>query len=187
MFSTKRDNISRSLWFLLAVWSFLEASVWFIAPDFLLVIFGIFFPREWTRSTALALLSSLIGGVFYFTLLQSQPEFFGSLLQRTPFVTDRMLKFVNDLYARHQYLGVLFQSFSFMSFKIWTYQAIKFHFNPALYFPLVMLSRTVRLGAVAYLASRISPFIYSHVVRHPKVWIGVYSFLFLAGLILIES
>lgn len=187
MLSQEKDTPSKNQWLLLGAWSFLEASFWFIAPDFLLVIFGVFFPKEWKRSTALALLNSLIGGIFYFVLVNWAPDLFGSVLKDTPFVTERMLQFVSDLYARYHYLGVLFQSFSFMSFKIWTYQAVNFQFNPFIYFPLVMLSRTIRLGAVSLLASRISPLIYRQVVKRPKIWIGIYSLLFLTGLILIEG
>ena len=132
---------------LVGLWAFFEASFWFIAPDFILIILAFTLPRRWLALSLAALGGSLAGGIVYYGLLYASFDTFEKILKATPFVMPRMLEFVESMYRHYGYAGVLVQSLSFMSFKIWTYKAVVHDFHPLLYFPLVMISprRTMML------------------------------------------
>ena len=178
---------SRSGLLLVGGWAVAEATFWFIAPDFILGILLAFAPKSWKRLLASALVGSLIGGVFSFALNSVYPTWMANILNSTPFVQPHMIAFVEGVYNRHHYFGVLFQAFSFMQFKIWTHLAVLHGFNPLIYFFLVMVSRAVRFGAVSLLAKNVGDRI-QHLLRaHAIAFLFCYTSLFLALLFFLES
>ena len=112
---------------------------------------------------------------------------FEPILLATPFVTPRMLEFIDNAYTNYGYAGILVQSVSFMSFKIWTYQAVKFEFAPYLYFPLVMISRTFRLMLVTWVAALIGRKCNQIAKPYFPILLVVYSIAFVSMLIVVES
>lgn len=172
---------------LLSLWAFGEASFWFIAPDFLLIPLAIEKPERWFKLSMIAWVSSIGGGLFYFWWASRNPAEAQSVLSQTPFVTPRMQETISNWYEKYGFWGALLQSWSFMSFKIWTFEAIKKDFFFWFYFPVVTFSRVFRLFVVTYLAARVSPFVFPLWRKKPLVsWIA-YSILFISGLILIEK
>ena len=135
-----------------ALWAFAEATFWFIAPDFLIMILCAAAPRAWKRIVLWALAGSLVGGVVCFALNTFFLDEMGQILRATPFVQERMITEIDSLYSKLGPQAVLHQSFSFMQFKIWTHLAVLHGFQPILYFLLVMVSRAVRLGLVGLAA-----------------------------------
>lgn len=179
--------VSRSGLLIVGGWAVAEATFWFVAPDFILGVMLAFAPRAWKRLLAAALVGSLIGGVVSFALNSLYPTWMASVLSVTPFVQPTMIAFVEDVYNRHHYLGVLFQAFSFMQFKIWTHLAVLHGFNPLIYFTLVMVSRAVRFGAVSLVAKSVGEKI-GHLLRtHATAFLLSYTALFLALLFALES
>lgn len=179
--------MSRSGLIFVGGWAVAEATFWFIAPDFILGIMIAFAPRAWKRLLAASLLGSLIGGVLSFTLNSLHPAWMASVLEATPFVQAKMIAFVEGIYSRHHYIGVLFQAFSFMQFKIWTHLAVLHGFNPLIYFSLVMLSRMVRFGSISFLAKNIGDRIQTLLKGHALTFVFMYTVLFLALLFALES
>ena len=171
----------------LAVWSFCEASFWFVAPDFLLVIFAFLKPTHKNKFFAVALLASFLGGVVYYILNLFALDSLGEILRHTPFVTDRMILFVQETYGKYGHLGVLFQSFTFMSFKIWTNVAVVMGLNPIIYFPLVMISRVFRLYPVTWLSAYISRYTTNFLKNNFLVVLAGYVILFFTMLIVLEN
>jgi len=53
---------------ILSIWAFLEASFFFVAPDFILTPLSFFNPKEYKKLFLITLISALIGGIFYFVL-----------------------------------------------------------------------------------------------------------------------
>lgn len=178
---------SRSGLYVVGCWAVAEATFWFIAPDFILGILIAFVPLAWKRLLGSALLGSLIGGLVSYGLNLAFPAWMAGVLHGTPFVNAQMISFVNDVYTQHGHLGVLFQAFSFMQFKIWTQQAVQHGFNPVFYFGLVMVSRTIRFGAASLLAKNIGSRISALLIRHAVVFVVVYTALFVTMLILVEG
>lgn len=129
----------------------------------------------------------IFGGIFYYALCSLAPEWSASVLQHTPFVNESMISFIESTYTKYGHGGVFFQAFSFMSFKIWTFLAVKVQFNPWIYFAIVMVSRTLRLGLVSWLASIVGRKFKSQIARYYVSLLVIYSILFVTMLIYIES
>ncbi len=179
--------MSRSGVFIVGCWAIAEATFWFVAPDFLLGIMIAFAPLAWKRLLGAALIGSLIGGAISFGLNFLIPAWMANVLSVTPFVQPHMIAFVDAVYSKHGYVGVLFQAFSFMQFKIWTQYAVMHGFNPALYLFLVMISRAVRFGAVAVLSKEIGKKISGSLWSHALIFVVIYTILFFSLLIALET
>lgn len=172
---------------LLILWSFFEASFWFIAPDFLLGIFGIVKPKEKNRFFILALTASFFGGITYYIFNILSFDTMSLVLKETPFVTEKMMSFIRNVYDTYGLPGVLFQSFSFMSFKIWTHIAVEFNLNPLGYFSLVMISRSLRLYPVTLVASLMGKFFPNFIRKHFVTILILYSLSFIVMLVAMEN
>lgn len=171
---------------LLLLWSFFEASFWFIAPDFLLVIFGVLQPKDKNKFFIKAFIASFLGGAMYYLLNIISFNTMNTILQQTPFVTERMFIFIRDVYMNHGLTGVLFQSFSFMSFKIWTHLAVESNLNPFGYFSLVMISRSLRLYLVIFLSSLVGKFFPDFIRKHFILVFISYTLIFISMLTILE-
>ena len=168
------------------LWAAGEASFWFIAPDFLLLPFAVQQPARWWRLSAAAWCGSLAGGALYFAFCTVDLRLAESILAQTPFVTPRMLAFVSGYYERHGAWGALAQSWSFMSFKIWTFEAVRHDLSWWVFLPIVMFSRLFRLFVVAWAAARLSPYVRDVWSRRPVVSWALYACGFLMMLIVME-
>lgn len=189
-FDLKRPSHSPNSKLLLgfiATWAFAEASFWFIAVDFLLIPFALTYPRQWFLTTLVAWIASHCGGAVYFWFCAQNLELAGAILEATPFVSQRMHEYIVNMYFSHGPWGALAQSWSFMSFKIWTYEAVNQGFSFYPFFPIVMFSRVFRLFLVACLAATASPMIRPIWFKNKAVsWI-VYSIVFVSVLIAVEK
>ena len=131
---------------LLFVWSFFEAGIWFLAPDFLAMLYCFAPSARLSRLLFVALAGSLVGGILYYILCLQYPAETASLLLATPFVSQQKIAFVSGLYESYGVLGAFAQSFTLIPFKIWTSVLTTYHLSPISYFLLVMLSRFIRFG-----------------------------------------
>jgi len=188
------QTVSKSAWVIptkllivTAFWAFAESSFWFIAVDFLLVPFAVMFPRQWFKTAGVAWVASHCGGALYFLFCSSYMDLAGEIMAVTPFVSQRMHDFISGLYQNYGPWGAMAQSWSFMSFKIWTYEAVRHGFAFFPYFPLVMFSRIFRLFVVAWIAAKASPFVLP-IWSRGRIWSWVvYSIGFISMLIVIEK
>lgn len=172
---------------LLSVWAFGEASFWFIAPDFLLLPLSWEQPKKWLKFSIFTWLSSVAGGVFYLWWASHHFEAAQSILEMTPFVSAQMHSKISSIYQQHGVWGALFQSWSFMSFKIWTFEAIRHQLSLAHYFPIVIFSRVFRIFVVSWLSSRCSRWILPIWKKNLMASWSVYSMVFLLALWLLEA
>lgn len=184
---SEQTSISKNLLALVALWAFAESGFWFIAVDFLLVPFALTYPKQWFKITLVAWIASHCGGALYFLFCRENLELAGDILRSTPFVTERMHDFIIKLYDEYGPWGALAQSWSFMSFKIWTYEAVKKGFTFMPFFPIVMFSRIFRLFVVSWIVAKSSGWLRPIWFRNPLIsWI-IYSTSFVGMLIVIED
>lgn len=172
---------------LIFFWAFAEASVWFIAADIVLIPLCIAFPGQWKKWTILLVIGSCLGGTLHYALISRWPDKMGDILNATPFVNERMKTFVRGRYTAHGEWGALWQAWSFISLKIWTYEAFQAHLNPYKYFPIVVFSRLFRFFpeaiAAAYFGNK-----WGGLLKTRKwLYLVLYVLSFIGGLILIES
>jgi membrane protein YqaA with SNARE-associated domain len=178
--------LSTSAIILLILWAFFEASFWFIAPDLLITIYCFFPKSNHKKFINIAIISSIIGGIFYLILTFLYPIQITNILIQTPFVNEGKLSFVSNLFSNHGVISTLLQSFSFIPFKIWTNQAVLNNFNLFFYFSLVAISRIIRFyfGAFIskYLGKKFEKFNKKNII---PIFI-VYIAIFLILLVIIE-
>lgn len=179
--------ISKLLLALVATWAFAEASFWFIAVDFLLIPFALTYPSQWFRITLVAWVASHCGGALYFLFCREYLDLANTILNATPFVTERMHAYIIDLYDNHGPWGAMYQAWSFMSFKIWTYEAVRKNFSFSEFFPIVMFSRIFRLFVVSWLAAMSAPWLRGWWCRNKLLAWSIYSVFFITTLIIIEG
>ncbi|MEY4630217.1 MAG: hypothetical protein RIQ81_337 [Pseudomonadota bacterium] len=171
----------------LALWAVAEANFWFVAPDFLLVPLAIFFPSQWFRIALTGWGASVAGGALYFALVSAGPTTAESILGHTPFVIPRMHEFVRSLYTSHGPWGGLAQSWSFMTLKVWTYEAVRAGFDFLPYYLIVSFSRIFRLFVVTWIAARLSRWVLPVWSKYPKITWVIYTAGFLAMLVVMEG
>jgi len=135
---------------LLGLWSFFEASVWFIAPDFLIMLFSLVLFKKYKKFILVALITSLIGGLLYYILNLFYFEQLTDILFNTPFVAERSVAFVSKLLSEYGVIATFLQSITLIPFKIWTHFIVQYNLSPLLYFVFVAISRTIRFFVVAF-------------------------------------
>jgi hypothetical protein len=185
--SLNHPPISRLLLAFVATWAFAESAFWFVAVDFLLIPFSITYPKQWFKTTLVAWIASHCGGTIYFFFCRENLELAGTILATTPFVTPRMHRFIIELYDTHGPWGALAQAWSFMSFKIWTYEAVKHGFSFVPFFPIVMFSRVFRLFVVSWISAKTAPLLRPIWLRNKAIAWALYTVFFISMLVIIEK
>ena len=169
----------------IALWSFLEASFWFIAPDFILLLFLVLLPSQKGKLFWTVLIASLVGGGAYFIANLIDFDAMRQILYQTPFVNSEMIARVREFYLDYGLLGVLMQSISFISFKIWTHLAVEVGFQPVWYFLLVCISRALRIYVVVMVGVYLSRFA-TLARRHFVPLVSLYAVASLTLLFIVE-
>jgi hypothetical protein len=172
---------------LIALWSFFEASFWFIAPDFLIGLFCFLAPKRYKKILLIALVFSILGGLFYYFFNVYNLNILTEILINTPFVSEKNMLFVSNLYLTHGIFATLLQAITLIPFKIWTHFVVLYNLNPAIYLLLVGISRLVRFAIVGFIAIKFRHFLGSKVKRHSIFIIAIYSLIFLLITFLLES
>ena len=172
---------------ILSLWAFLETSFWFVAPDFLLFPMSLHNPKKYKKLFLITLSSAILGTSFYFFLNTLFIDLLTPVLNSTPFVTSNMINFVQSTYSNYGYLGLLYQSFSFISLKVWINLAVKDNFNFLIFIFLTTISRSIRFFAVA-LIGKLAGTKLKKFVRNNSLAISIaYALIFFMMLYLIEA
>lgn len=137
---------------ILFLWSFAEASVWFLASDFLLAAYCLARPARLKRFLPVMIAGSFLGGIAYYVFCLQYPETAQAMLLRTPLAGPEGRAYVADILDTYGVTGVWRQAFSFVPFKVWTNAVAERGLDPVSYFALAMLSRSVRFFCSGLLA-----------------------------------
>ncbi|MBT4352846.1 hypothetical protein HOD20_10020 [archaeon] len=139
--------------FILLIWTFFEASIWFIIPDFILLLSIIIKPHYYKKFLLITFTSSMIGIIFFYFFILNFPNFSLESFLRIPFTNQVMVDNINLLYSNQGIISVLKQSISGIPSKLWTYSAVKFKFSLINYIFFVSVSRGIRMFIVSIVAS----------------------------------
>jgi hypothetical protein len=164
---------------LLILWSFLEAICWFVFPDFLIVILSVLAPQKTKRWIALSTASSFFGTVTLFCSFRFLPLEAFQVMFHLPFTHTDMLSRIEKLGSIHGYTSILFQPFSGIPAKVWSYSAYHtFHWNIFAFLLLLTSARSIRMLIAAWLA-RTTINMFSGFI--PKYWLpllAAYTIIF---------
>ncbi len=136
--------------YLLCLWAFAEASIWFILPDFLLPLYCIAAPEKRKRFVKLTVVFSFFGSLLMLWLCKNYPQQIKEIIFSLPFTSFKMLQKISswDLPASS------FQAFSGVPFKVWTYLAVCVKsWNIPFYLLLVFAGRAFRMFWIAEISA----------------------------------
>jgi hypothetical protein len=153
--------VSREANYLVLAWAMLEALVWFIIPEFLLIL--VIFMRINRKFTLVKydILGTAIGTIVGLWLTIPQ-----QLLLHVPYIYPRMLDQVHTWYTQHGIFGLVYQPFSGVPYKVFLEQAASFHFFWLWFVLLAIVARISRYVVVYELTKALYPAIHTFVRRH---------------------
>jgi membrane protein YqaA with SNARE-associated domain len=168
---------------LLALWSFMEAIVWFIFPDFLLFPLVLLAPEKATRRIVIAMTTSILGAIVMVLLLVTVPLEVTNLIFKLPFTHQAMLLKIDALAQSYSHWSVLFQPFSGIPAKVWLWDAVYIHqWEMTAFLVWLGMARSLRMiliGSIAYWIGTRN----FNIIK--KSWPGWFSLYAVAALLLI--
>lgn len=175
----KIQQFSHTNWalFLLAVWSFLEAGIWFIFPDFLLMLLVFFNKERWKRFLAVTYLFSMMGIITYFILVSQYPIYAESVLKATPFVNPLTIEVVQAHFLQSGEMAAIFQPLTPYPSKVWSFSAATMGMGLILYLGFVGAARLVRMFLLSWLAIAFHRFLAEPIKNHMLPFLIVYIIL----------
>jgi membrane protein YqaA with SNARE-associated domain len=167
--------VSTEARWLVFFWAATEAFIWFIIPEFLLVL--VIFMRVGRKFELVVydFLGTIVGtcaGLIWH--LQD------SSLSLLPYVRVPMIDQVRIWYEQHGILGLAYQPFSGVPYKIFTHVAPDFHFFILLFLVVAIIARMVRYIVIYEVAKALYPVVHPFVKRH-------YSILFVLAIALFTA
>ncbi|MGE0199538.1 MAG: YqaA family protein [Candidatus Melainabacteria bacterium] len=155
---------TRSAEVTLCVWAFLEAIVWVILPDFLLIPLSMLKPSHARRFWLVAAVASMLGSITLWVLSTHWSATVGQWLFQLPFTPPAMAQRILQTGLDHGVLITLTQPVSGMPAKVWTWTAAtQLHWSPVGYLGLLTLARSIRMGLCvamgAWLGRRVPTFL----------------------------
>ena len=163
---------------LIFAWAASEAIVWYIIPEFLLVLVIFMKVHRTIDLIKYDLLGTIFGTIIALSWRMSD-GFFLSL----PYIRPRMLEQVQTWYEQHGIFGLFYQPFSGVPYKVFAHQADQFQFFIIWFIILAVIARMVRYVIAYQLTKALYPFVRPYVRKHYAILfvgaIAVFTFLLL--------
>ena len=170
--------VSREANYLVLMWAMLEALIWFIIPEFLLVL--VIFMRV-NRKFVLVkydILGTVIGTIVGLWWVMPQ-----QLLLKVPYVYPHMLDQVHTWYRHLGVFGLIYQPFSGVPYKVFLEQADAFHFFWLWFVLLAIVARISRYVVAYELTKALYPAVHGFVRRHYAI-LFVFAAALFTGLLM---
>jgi len=166
-FSSKQAN------YLVFLWAASEAIIWFVIPEFLLLL--IIFLR--IRKKLGLLIYDIVGTSVGTTLALIIPLSRNEIL-RIPYIQENMLKQVEIWYQHMGIFGLIFQPFSGVPYKVFTLLANEYNFFVPAFIILGILVRISRFYIFYLIFSGIYPLLHRFVYRNYLFMFFISCFIF---------
>lgn len=180
---TKAQRLFYHKWIIVAglFLIFSEASWWFIFPDLFIFIYTITVPKNYFKVWLVALITSTLGTISYWYLVQNAPELTYQILQQTVGITPEMLAYVEDTLPGIEALSLLTQSMSGVPVKVWTWFAAVGSLSlPEFVLPTVA-SRGLRMLMTLAIAWAVNRFFGDVIKKHYVFVLSITLITFLVG------
>lgn len=163
---------------LVFAWAAAEAVVWFIIPEFLLILLIFMKIKRKFDLVKYDILGTIVG-----TLIALWWRLPTAAFIHLPYVRPRMLKQVDTWYGQHGIFGLLYQPFSGVPYKVFNHEAAAYHFFIPLFLFVAIVARMLRY-IVTYEATKalypaLHPFVRKHYGWLFVVAIAIFTFLLL--------
>lgn len=159
-------------------WAFGEALVWFVIPEFLLLL--VIFLRIHRKRE---LLFFDIYGTIAGTVMAYVINLPVHLIDKLPYIQTKMVEQTEVWFQQHGMLGLIYQPFSGVPYKVFTFLAPHFHFFILAFIVVAVIVRVARYYIFFAMFSLSYPalhkFVYKHYVRLFLVAVFIFSVLLL--------
>lgn len=170
--------LSRQANWLVFAWAFGEALIWFVIPEFLLLLI-IFMRIQRKRELLLYdIYGTAVGAAVAYCI--NLPV---HLISRLPYIQPHMVTQTQAWFDQHGLLGLAYQPFSGVPYKVFTFLAPHYHFFILAFIAVALVVRMARYY-LFYTIFRLSypvvhKWVYRHYVRLALVAIFIFSALLL--------
>jgi 1-acyl-sn-glycerol-3-phosphate acyltransferase len=166
---------------LMAIWSFAEAIVWPIIPDFLLFPMVVGRSSGAGRPLAACIAGSAIGATILYGAASARPTEALRILPHLPLVFAEDIASVERRIERDGPIAYLWQPISGIPFKVWGVMGAVNSLPPEIALPIVIVARSARMVVLALVGILIgrgfAPFIRDRFI----ILVGLYVIIFVLG------
>jgi len=166
-FSSKQAN------YLVFLWAASEAIIWFVIPEFLLLLIIFLRIRKKIELLTYDILGTAVGTILALIIPFSRSE-----MLRIPYIQENMIKQVDVWYQHMGMFGLMFQPFSGVPYKIFTLLGHDYNFFIPLFIILGVLIRISRYYIFYLIFYGIYPFLHRFVYQNYLPMFVVSSFIF---------
>lgn len=171
----ERFFLSKESNYLVLCWAAGEAILWFVIPEFLLVLLIFMKIRRKFELVMYDLVGTVIGTIIAIYLHFSQET-----LLRVPYVYPQMIEKVREWFDQWGMLGVFFQPFSGVPYKIFNSLVLDYGFFIPLFIVLAVIARMLRYLLLYEIGKAIYPFVHKYVRKHYAILFFVMIAIFTA-------
>ncbi|MCA9325898.1 hypothetical protein KDA23_07645 [Candidatus Saccharibacteria bacterium] len=174
----ERFFMSREANWLIFSWAAAEAIVWFIIPEFLLILLIFMKINRKFDLVKYDLLGTIVGTII--ALIITIPQ---QLFLSLPYIRPKMVQQVTEWYDQQGVLGLVHQPFSGVPYKVFTHVASDYHFFIVAFLVVAVIARMVRYLVVYEATKALYPLLHRYVRKH-YAWIFVLAVAIFTGLLL---
>jgi hypothetical protein len=157
----ERFMTSRESNYLIMVWAMGEALVWFVIPEFLLILVVFMKVHRKFDLVKYDVIGTVIGTIIGFMIHLQNDTFL-----RVPFVYQRMLDQTHMWFDQYGIWGLLNQPFSGVPYKVFIHVAHEYHFF-ILFFLIIAVGARIFRYVIVYEATKaLYPFCHTFVRKH---------------------
>ncbi|MDB5166516.1 MAG: hypothetical protein JWM37_588 [Candidatus Saccharibacteria bacterium] len=168
-FSSRQSN------YLVLTWAAAEAVVWYVIPEFLLLLVVFMKVHKKRDLVKYDLIGTVIG-----TLVAFMWHLSPSALVHLPYVRPSMIEQVRNWFETSGVFGLLHQPFSGVPYKVFTHMAPDYHFNIILFLLVAIAARMFRYLVLYAAFVGAYPVLHKLVRRH-------YALLFLLAIAIFSA
>lgn len=154
-------------------WAMGEAVIWFVIPEFLLLLMVFMRVKKKTQMVLYDVYGTIAGVLVAFWL--DLPR---TVVEQLPYIQPRMVDQVAEWFGTMSIWGLINQPFSGVPFKVFTHGAEEFHFNFLLFLLLAVVVRMSRYIVAYGLFVAIYPIMHRHVRRNYVPLFIIATFIF---------
>ncbi|KKW01658.1 MAG: DedA family protein [Candidatus Saccharibacteria bacterium GW2011_GWC2_48_9] len=155
---------------LVATWAAAEAVIWFVIPEFLLILIMFMKVRRKVQLVIYDIIGTVVGTIIALALHLSE-----SSLLSLPYVYQGMITHVNQWFSEYGIFGIFFQPFSGVPYKVFNAVALDYGFFIPFFIVLAVIARMIRYLIVYEITKALYPFVHRFVRKH-------YAILFIVAM-----
>jgi len=146
---------------LVAVWAAAEAIVWFVIPEFLLILIMFMKVRRKIQLVTYDIIGTIIGTAI--ALWLHLPD---QTLLKIPYIYQGMLTHVHQWFSDYGIWGIFFQPFSGVPYKVFNALAPDYGFFIPFFIILAVIARMIRYIVIYEVTKALYPFVHRFVRKH---------------------